>query len=68
MGQLKTVFKENGVIHAGNSSQISDGAAVVMLASGKKANALGLKRRARIIASAVVGSDPELMLTGNVKQ
>jgi acetyl-CoA acyltransferase len=66
LSQLQTVFKKDGVIHAGNSSQVSDGAAAVMLASGEKATALGLKRRARIIACTSVGSDPELMLTGTL--
>jgi acetyl-CoA acetyltransferase family protein len=66
MGTLKTVFKEGGVITAANSSQISDGAAAVLVASGEKADALGLHKRARIVARAVVGSDPELTLTGPI--
>ena len=66
MRTLKTVFKADGVVTAGNSSQISDGAAAVLLASGKKADELGLRKRARIVARAVVGSDPELMLTGPI--
>jgi len=66
MRALKPVFRPNGVITAGNSSQISDGAAAVLLASGRKADELGLRKRARIVARAVVGSDPELMLTGPI--
>lgn len=66
LGSLKTVFKENGKIHAGNSSQISDGAAAVLIMSRERAEALGLKPRARITARSVVGSDPTLMLTGPI--
>jgi acetyl-CoA acetyltransferase family protein len=66
MRTLKTVFKADGVVTAANSSQISDGAAAVLLASEKKVNELGLRKRARIVARAVVGSDPELMLTGPI--
>lgn len=66
MGTLKTVFKENGKITAANASQISDGAAALLLASGKAADTLGLKKRARIVARAVVGSDPRLTLTGPI--
>jgi acetyl-CoA acyltransferase len=63
---LKTVFAENGVIHAGNSSQISDGAAAILLMSREKAEVLGLKPRFRIHTRVVVGSDPTLMLTGPI--
>lgn len=63
---LKTVFKEDGVIHAGNSSQISDGAAAILIMSREKADKLGLKPRFRIVARTVVGSDPTLMLTGPI--
>jgi acetyl-CoA acetyltransferase family protein len=66
MMSLKTVFKEDGVITAANASQISDGAGAVLVASGDKADALGLKRRARIVARVVVGSDPALTLTGPI--
>lgn len=55
---------DDGVITAGNSSQISDGAAGVLLMSGEKAEELGLKPRARIISRVVVGEDPVIMLTG----
>lgn len=64
---LKTVFRpENGRVSAGNASQICDGAAALLLMSAEKARALGVRARARIRAVAVVGSDPELMLTGPV--
>lgn len=63
---LKPVFKENGVITAGNSSQMSDGAAALLIMSDKKAKELGLKPRFRIVARTVVGSDPTLMLTGPI--
>jgi acetyl-CoA acyltransferase len=66
MRALKPVFRPDGVVTAANSSQISDGAGAVLLASGKKADELGLRKRARIVARSVVGSDPELMLTGPI--
>jgi len=66
MGTLRTIFKENGVVTAANASQISDGAGAVVLASGEKADKLGLKKRARIVARVVVGSDPDLTLTGPI--
>lgn len=66
MGQLKTVFKPDGVVTAGNASQISDGAAAVLLASESAVKRLGLKPRARLVARVVVGSDPTLMLTGPI--
>ncbi|MEL4027650.1 thiolase family protein [Caldifermentibacillus hisashii] len=61
---LKPSFKENGFITAGNSSQISDGAAAILIMSREKAEQLGLKPRFRIVARTVVGSEPTLMLTG----
>lgn len=64
LSTLKPAFKEDGKIHAGNSSQISDGASAVLIMSREKAEELGLKPRARIIARDVIGSDPTLMLTG----
>lgn len=67
LGQLKTVFDEHGVITAGNASQISDGASAVLLMSREKADELGLKPKARIIARSVVGSDPTIMLTGPIE-
>ncbi|MDQ0220867.1 thiolase family protein [Peribacillus cavernae] len=66
LGGLKTVFKEDGLIHAGNSSQISDGAAALLLMERNKAEELGLKPRFRVHTRVVVGSDPTLMLTGPI--
>ncbi|HET9095573.1 MAG TPA: thiolase family protein [Candidatus Baltobacteraceae bacterium] len=66
LGSLKPAFKEDGVITAGNSSQISDGAAAVLVASPAFARKHGLRPRARIIANAVTGDDPELMLTATI--
>lgn len=66
LGTLKTVFKEDGVIHAGNASQISDGAAALLLMSKDRAESLGLKPRFRVHTRVVVGSDPTLMLTGPI--
>jgi acetyl-CoA acetyltransferase family protein len=66
MATLKPVFKEDGVITAGNSSQISDGAAAVLLASDSAVREHKLKPLARIVARQVVGSDPVLMLDGPI--
>lgn len=66
LSALKPVFKEDGVIHAGNSSQISDGAAALLLMSREKAEELGLKPRFVVHTRVVVGSDPTLMLTGPI--
>lgn len=55
---------KDGVVTAGNSSQISDGAAGLLLMSKEKAEELGVKPRARIVARVVVGEDPVIMLTG----
>jgi acetyl-CoA acyltransferase len=66
LAHLKTVFKPDGVITAGNASQISDGAAAVLLMSRDKADALGLEPRARIIDQASVGCDPVKMLEGPI--
>jgi acetyl-CoA acyltransferase len=63
---LQPAFNPEHSITAGNSSQISDGAAAVMLMSLEKAKQLGLKPRARIRAQAVVGTDPVLMLEGPI--
>jgi acetyl-CoA acetyltransferase family protein len=63
---LKPAFKEDGKITAGNSSQVSDGAAGVLLMAREKADALGLKPRARIFDQTTVGVDPVLMLTGPI--
>ena len=66
LAELPPAFKEDGRITAGNSSQISDGAAAVLLTSREKADALGLKPRARIIDQTTVGVDPVIMLTGPI--
>jgi acetyl-CoA acyltransferase len=66
LAELKPAFKENGKITAGNSSQISDGAAAVLLMSREKAEALGLRPRARIVDQTTVGVDPVIMLTGPI--
>jgi acetyl-CoA acyltransferase len=66
LGSLQPSFRPDGIHHAGNSSQITDGAAAVLLMAREKADELGLKPRARIIGQAVVGSDPILMLTGPI--
>ena len=66
MAQLVPSFKPDGVVTAANSSQISDGAAALMLVSPEKAKALGLKPRARVVATALAGVDPVIMLTGPI--
>ncbi|MEJ7750163.1 MAG: thiolase family protein [Thermoleophilaceae bacterium] len=66
LAALKPAFKEDGKITAGNSSQISDGAAAVLLMERGKAEALGLKARARIVDQTTVGVDPVIMLTGPI--
>jgi acetyl-CoA acyltransferase len=66
LSQLKPAFKEDGKITAGNSSQISDGAAAVLLMTREKAEALGLTPRARIVDQTAVGVDPVIMLTGPI--
>ncbi|WP_035186590.1 thiolase family protein [Alteribacter aurantiacus] len=63
---LNPSFMEEGTIHPGNSSQISDGAGAVLIMSREKAEELGLKPRFRIHTRVVVGSDPTLMLTGPI--
>jgi acetyl-CoA acyltransferase len=64
LASLKPAFTPEGKIHAGNSSQMSDGASALLLMSREKAEELGLKPRFRIIGRSVIGSDPTLMLTG----
>ena len=63
---LKPAFKPDGKVTAGNASQISDGAAAVMLMSAEKAAELGLEPRARIVDQTTVGVDPVMMLTGPI--
>jgi len=66
LGSLKPAFKPDGLITAGNSSQISDGAAAVLIMERETAERLGLKPRARFVSFAVAGSDPIFMLTGPI--
>jgi len=66
LAALKPAFTEGGLIHAGNSSQISDGAAALLLTTPEKARALGLTPIARYVAGAVAGADPIMMLTGPI--
>jgi acetyl-CoA acetyltransferase family protein len=66
LAALKPAFKEDGKITAANSSQVSDGAAAVLLMERGKAESLGLKPRARIVDQTTVGVDPVIMLTGPI--
>jgi acetyl-CoA C-acetyltransferase len=66
LAKLKPVGRENGVHTAGSSSQITDGAAAVLLTTARKARELGLKPRARVVDQCLVGVDPVLMLTGPI--
>jgi acetyl-CoA acetyltransferase family protein len=66
LAALKTAFKADGRVTAGNSSQVSDGAAALLLASREKASALGLTPRARVVDQVVLGVDPVTMLTGPI--
>ncbi|OSC31197.1 acetyl-CoA acetyltransferase [Mycobacterium vulneris] len=66
LGTLKPAFAEDGVIHAGNSSQISDGAAALLVTTAEMAVELGLTPIVRYLAGAVTGADPVLMLTGPI--
>ncbi|WP_395111027.1 thiolase family protein [Actinomadura sp. SCN-SB] len=66
LARLRPSFQENGVIHAGNASQISDGAAALLVTTPEKARELGLSPIARYHGGAVSGADPVLMLTGPI--
>lgn len=66
LAALKPAFEEGGVITAGNASQISDGAAAVLVASARAVKEYGLRPRARIVSMATAGVDPTIMLTGPV--
>ena len=66
LASLKPSFSEDGLIHAGNASQISDGAAALLVTTPDKARELGLTPLVRYRAGAVVGADPVLMLTGPI--
>ena len=66
MAQLQPAFKPDGVTTAGNSSQITDGAAAVLITTPEKAQELGLTPRARFTSFALAGTDPISMLTGPI--
>ena len=66
MATLLPPFKPDGVVTAGNSSQISDGAAALMFMSEARVKSLGLTPRARVVATALAGVDPTIMLTGPI--
>lgn len=66
MAGIKPAFKEDGVIHAGNASQISDGSAALLFMSAEKAKSLGLKPLARVHTATLAGADPVIMLTAPI--
>lgn len=66
LSALKTIFKADGVIHAGNSSQISDGAAALLMTTSDKAAELGLHPIARVHTAVLAGADPMIMLTAPI--
>jgi acetyl-CoA acyltransferase len=66
LAKLKPAFQEDGVVTAGNSSQITDGASAILIMSEEKAKELGLKPRAKVHSFSVVGVDPIMMLTGPI--
>ena len=66
LAALQPAFKEDGVVTAGNSSQITDGSAALLIMSRAKADELGLKPRARFVSFSLVGTDPVSMLTGPI--
>jgi acetyl-CoA C-acetyltransferase len=66
LGQLKPVFREGGTVTAGNACPLNDGAAAVLVMSEEKASSLGLKPRARIVASSVAAIRPEIMGLGPI--
>jgi len=66
LANLQPAFKEDGVVTAGNSSQITDGSAALLIMSRAKADELGLKPRARFVSFSLVGTDPVSMLTGPI--
>jgi acetyl-CoA acyltransferase len=66
LGTLRTAFREDGVITAGNSSQISDGAAALLMTTSEKAEALGLRPIARVHTAVLAGADPVVMLTAPI--
>ena len=66
LAELKPAFKEDGVVTAGNSSQITDGSAAILIMSRDKADELGLTPRARFVSFSLAGTDPITMLTGPI--
>ncbi len=66
LAKLKPAFKEDGKVTAGNASQVSDGAAALLIMAREKADELGLKPRAKIVDQTCVGVDPVMMLTGPI--
>ena len=66
LGQIKPAFKPDGVIHAGNSSQISDGAAALLMTTSDKARELGLTPVARVHTAVLAADDPVIMLTAPI--
>src|SRR5579862_4513225 len=66
LAKLKPVFKPDGVIHAGNSSQISDGSAALLMTTSEKARELGLTPIARIHTAVLAANDPVIMLTAPI--
>ena len=66
LADLRLSFRADGILHAGNSSQLTDGAAAVLLMSAQRARDLGLSARATVRAQALVGVDPVTMLTGPI--
>ena len=66
LGKLKTVFKEDGIVTAGNSSQISDGSSALLMMSSDRAKELGLNPIARVHTAVLAGTDPVIMLTAPI--
>lgn len=66
LASLRPAFKDDGVVTAGNSSQITDGSAGILIMSRAKADELGLKPRARFVSFSLAGTDPVSMLTGPI--
>ncbi|MEN8041837.1 MAG: thiolase family protein [Actinomycetota bacterium] len=66
LSSLKPAFKEDGVVTAGNSSQITDGAVAILLMSRQKADEMGFKPRARLVSFSLAATDPISMLTGPI--
>jgi acetyl-CoA C-acetyltransferase len=67
LGQLDPAFRPDGKVTAGNSCPLNDGAAAVVVVSDERAQRLGIRPRARIVASAVSGVDPEIMGVGPIE-